>query len=141
DALAPLLVASPGSGPPGSPNLSPRVFGRASTSTRETVRYATHAMITRVSAIATRPRPKFKPPRLGGTPSQSAYEAPSGLVKMYAHQKATSQFSPARRLATSGVAYSAVNSRPETNQPRCQVYELRSPSAVPIANVARTVAQ
>src|SRR5690348_16102206 len=24
DALAPLLVASPGSGPPGSPNLSPR---------------------------------------------------------------------------------------------------------------------
>src|SRR6266536_5720055 len=30
DALAPLLVASPGSGPPGSPNLSPRVFGRAS---------------------------------------------------------------------------------------------------------------
>jgi hypothetical protein len=30
DALAPLLVASPGSGPPGSPNLSPEVFGRAS---------------------------------------------------------------------------------------------------------------
>src|SRR5258708_8716694 len=30
DALAPLLVASPGSGPPGSPNLSPKVFGRAS---------------------------------------------------------------------------------------------------------------
>src|SRR5258708_5995053 len=28
DALAPLLVASPGSEPPGSPNLSPRVFGR-----------------------------------------------------------------------------------------------------------------
>ena len=31
DALAPLLVTSPGSGPPGSPNLSPKVFGRAST--------------------------------------------------------------------------------------------------------------
>src|SRR5258706_1855113 len=30
DALAPLLVASPGSGPPGSPNLLPKVFGRAS---------------------------------------------------------------------------------------------------------------
>src|SRR5260370_31438463 len=30
DARAALLVASPGSGPPGSPNLSPRVFGRAS---------------------------------------------------------------------------------------------------------------
>jgi predicted short-subunit dehydrogenase-like oxidoreductase (DUF2520 family) len=30
DALAPLLVASRGSGPPGSPNLSPKVFGRAS---------------------------------------------------------------------------------------------------------------
>src|SRR5438477_5926241 len=30
DALAPLLVAAPGSGPPGSPNLSPRFFGRAS---------------------------------------------------------------------------------------------------------------
>src|SRR5258708_39601323 len=30
DALAPLLVASPGSGPPGSPNLSPKVFGHAS---------------------------------------------------------------------------------------------------------------
>ena len=28
NALAPLLVASPGSGPPGSPNLAPRVFGR-----------------------------------------------------------------------------------------------------------------
>src|SRR5437870_3974766 len=34
DALAPLLVASPGSGPPGSPNLSPRVFGRASGATQ-----------------------------------------------------------------------------------------------------------
>src|SRR5438093_11289554 len=32
DALAALLVASPGSGPPGSPNLTPRVFGRASAS-------------------------------------------------------------------------------------------------------------
>ena len=31
DALAPLLAASPGSGPPGSPNLSPKVFGGAST--------------------------------------------------------------------------------------------------------------
>jgi len=31
DALAPLLASSPGSGPPGSPNLSPKVFGRAST--------------------------------------------------------------------------------------------------------------
>src|SRR5207253_9397325 len=30
DALAALLVASPGSGPPGSPNLSPRFSGRAS---------------------------------------------------------------------------------------------------------------
>jgi hypothetical protein len=30
DALAPLLGASPESGPPGSPNLSPRVSGRAS---------------------------------------------------------------------------------------------------------------
>jgi hypothetical protein len=35
DALAALLVASPGSGPPGSPNLSPRVFGRAPWSTTE----------------------------------------------------------------------------------------------------------
>ncbi len=31
DALAALLVASPGSGPPESPNLSSRVFGRATT--------------------------------------------------------------------------------------------------------------
>src|SRR5258708_31128519 len=30
DALAPLLAASPGSGPPGSPNLSSRVSGRVS---------------------------------------------------------------------------------------------------------------
>src|SRR5450759_1477026 len=30
DALAALLVASPGSGPPGSPNISSRVLGRAS---------------------------------------------------------------------------------------------------------------
>src|SRR5207248_10313913 len=30
DALAPLLGASPESGPPGSPNLSPRIAGRAS---------------------------------------------------------------------------------------------------------------
>src|SRR6202140_3119064 len=30
DAVAPLLIASPGSGPPGSPNLSPRFSVRAS---------------------------------------------------------------------------------------------------------------
>src|ERR1700686_3383665 len=38
DALAAPPVPSPGSGPPGSPNLSPKVFGRASSDRRQHLR-------------------------------------------------------------------------------------------------------
>jgi hypothetical protein len=54
-------------------------------------------MINIQDAMLTVPLPRFKPPRLGGTASQSANDAPSGLVMIYANQNATISFKPNSR--------------------------------------------
>ena len=52
--------------------------------------------------IAVGPLPKPRPVRLAGLLIQSANEAPSGRVTMYAIQNAAMLFSPNRRQASAG---------------------------------------
>ena len=98
-------------------------------------------MITNVATRLTIPRPSPRPPRLCDTPSQSANEAPSGRVTIYANQKARIEFMPSRQWATAGMAITTANMTPEARKPRWKVTAVRSPKAVPSANVAITVAQ
>src|SRR6185312_430271 len=58
----------------------PPLRGGTSIFVRE--RYATSAAIAIAPPTATVPRPSPTPPRCGGSPSQSANDAPSGLVTM-----------------------------------------------------------
>ena len=91
--------------------------------------------------MLTAPVPQLSPPRACDTPSQSANDAPSGRVTMYANQKATIALSPNQRCATAGTAMRTVNATPETKYPRCNVVAVMSPAAVPSANVDNTVSQ
>ena len=54
--------------------------------------------------MLTAPVPQLSPPRACDTPSQSANDAPSGRVTMYANQNAMIAFKPNQRWATAGTA-------------------------------------
>src|ERR1035441_4147708 len=64
--------------------------------------------MTIVSASATGPAPKPRPPTLLGLPIQSANEAPSGRVGTYANQKEKIAFQPKRQYPTAGTAITDV---------------------------------
>ena len=91
--------------------------------------------------MLTVPEPRFRPPRACDTPSQSANEAPSGRVTMYANQNAKIAFRPNHRWAMAGTAIRIVNATPDTRYPRWNVVAVMSPTAVPSAKVEITVNQ
>ena len=91
--------------------------------------------------IAVGPLPKPSPVRLAGLLIQSANEAPSGRVTTYAIQNAAMLLSPNRRQASAGKRITTKKNRPDTRYPIPSESAVKSPSAVPSANVANTVAQ
>ena len=64
------------------------------------------------------------PPRAWETPSQSANEAPSGRVTMYANQNATIGFMWNRQYA---LAKMAAKANPDARYPRWNVIAVTSP--------------
>ena len=94
-----------------------------------------------ISTHATRPSPKPTPPTVCGFPNQSANDAPSGRVRIYAIQKAITSFNLSLKYANRGIKMTKPNNMPDKRYPKCNVFAVRSPTAVPNANVAHTVIQ
>src|ERR1700691_6270784 len=89
----------------------------------------------------TAPSPRPRPVIEGGFENQSAKEAPSGRVTMYANQKATIGFMLKRHQPTAGIAMIPANRITDPKKPSFSEVAVRSPAAVPSANVASTAAQ
>ena len=77
----------------------------------------------------------------GGLLNQSAKDAPIGRVTMYANQNATIGFRLKRHQPIAGIAMTEMNSSADVKKPSFSGVAVKSPAAVPSANVAITVAQ
>src|SRR5580658_3088060 len=87
------------------------------------------------------PSPSPRPVIACGFENQSANDAPIGRVTIYANQKATIGFMFQRHQPTAGIAITEMNNSADGKKPSFNGVAVRSPAAVPSANVASTVAQ
>src|SRR6185437_13854230 len=92
-------------------------------------------------ATLTVPSPRPRPPMSWFLPSQSANDAPSGRVSTYAVQKSRIGLRLVRQYAIAGTAIVQANTIADDRYPQPNDRAVRSPTAVPSANVTTTASQ